>query len=139
MSIARTISRRADCKTLPFKTGTGISAATHANKGYAVVLDITAVTGKFDMPTVVLPGTSGGEKIVGELRDVHANGTCSVEVRDMLLRADAAYEAADNGNVLASHTVAGETATSTTITEGPVVYGGFTEDSVNYFRAMRYA
>ena len=142
MSIARSVSRRADCKTLPFKAGTGIVKATHANRGFAVILHATAV-GKFDMPTVVLSGTTAGQKFIGELRDVHDDGTCGVEVRDMLLRADGAYAAADNGDVLGTHTVAGVTATASALDDGPIVYGGFTEAvdgaDVNFFRAMRLA
>ena len=137
MSIARSMSRRADCKKLPFRTGSGIVKATHANKGYAVILDVSKAVGKFDIPQVVLSGTTAGAKILGELCDVHDDGTCSVEVRDMLFRADAAYGAADNGGVLGTHTVAGTTAVSSALDDGPIVYGGFTEDSVNYFRAAR--
>lgn len=137
MSIARSMSRRMDCKSLPFRTGAGIVKATHANKGFAVILDISKAVGKFDISQVVLSGTTAGAKILGELRDVHDDGTCSVEVRDMLLRADGAYAAADNFGVLGTHTVAGVTATASALDDGPIVYGGFTEDSVNYFRAMR--
>ena len=136
MSIARSISRRMDCKTLPFRTGAGIVKATHANKGFAVIIDVSVAVGKFDIPTAVLSGTTAGQKILGELRDVHDDGTCSVEVRDMLLQADGAYAAADNDKVLGTHTVAGVTKT-TNLDDGPVVYGGFTEDTVDYFRAMR--
>ena len=139
MSIARSIARRADCKMLPFTAGAGIVKATHANRGFAVILDPSQAVGKFDMPQVVLSGTTAGAKILGELRDVHDDGTCSVEVRDMLLRADAAYAAADNGGVLGTHTVAGVTATAATLDDGPIVYGGFVEDAVTYFRAMRLA
>ena len=137
MSIARSMSRRADCKKLPFRAGTGIVKATHANKGFAVILDTSKAVGKFDIPTVVLSGTTAGAKIYGELCDVHDDGTCGVEVRDMLFRADAAYAASDNGGVLGTHTVAGTTAVASTLDDGPIVYGGFTEESINYFRAMR--
>ena len=137
MSIARSMSRRADCKKLPFRTGSGIVKATHANKGFAVILDVSKAVGKFDLSTVVLSGTTAGAKILGELCDVHDDGTCSVEVLDMLFRADAAYAMADNGGVLGTHTVAGTTAVASGLDDGPIVYGGFTEDSVNYFRAMR--
>ena len=137
MSIARSMSRRMDCKKLPFRTGAGIVKATHANKGFAVIFDVSKAVGKFGIPTVVLSGTTAGAKILGELRDVHDDGTCSVEVRDMLFRADGAYVAADNFGVLGTHTVAGTAAVAADLDDGPIVYGGFTEESVNYFKAMR--
>lgn len=139
MSIARTIVRRADRQSLPFKVGTGITKATHANKGYAVILDVSKAVGKNEKATVVLSGTTAGAKIVGELLDVNDDTKeCSVEVRDMLLRLNTAYDKANNGAVLGTSTTAGVVDVAAALDDGPILQGGFTESSVNYGRAQRF-
>lgn len=140
-SIGRSASRRADCKQLPFKHDNTIQKS-HANRGFAVTLKVGA--DKFGMATVGLVSTTAGDHITGELRDVHDNGTCSVEVRDMILRTDDAYAAADLHGVLAGRgTVAGDADVAASAQEGPIVYGGFSEAdgsaTAHFFKAQRFA
>lgn len=139
MSLAREVPRRADRQKIDVKIGAGITKATHANKGYAVVLDVATAVGKYEgkLP-VVLSGTTAGLPIVGELLDVNdMTKEGSVEVRDMMLRGDAAYDKANNGKVLGTHTVSGVTAAADTLKAGPVLFGGFTEGTDHYYRAVR--
>ena len=140
-SIGRSASRRADRQKLPFKHATGITKA-HANRGFGVKL--SALADQFGMATVDLVDTAG-DSLTGELLDVHDDGTCSVEVRDMILRTNNAPAAADLGDPLAGRgTVDGQTdvTTSTTLMNAPIVYGGFSADdggtNTHFFRAMRY-
>ena len=145
-SIGRNASRRADCKKLPFKTS--ITKA-HANRGFAVKLSDLA--GQFGQAEVELVDTAG-DLIIGELCDVHDDGTCSVEVRDMILRTNNAVAAADLGGILVGRgTTDGDVdvaaSTVTAPTEGPIVVGGFTARDeglttpadVHFFRAQRLA
>ena len=141
-SIARSVARKADCRKLPYKHATGITKA-HANRGFAVKL--SALSDKFGQATVEIVDTAG-DHIIGELCDVHDDGTCSVEVRDMIFRTNNTVAAADLGGILAGRgTVDGDADVNATVREGPIVYGGFvqrdeglaTPANVNFFRAER--
>ena len=143
-SIARSVARKADCRKLPYKHATGITKG-HANRGFAVKL--SSLADKFGQATVDLVDTAN-DHIVGELCDVHDDGTCSVEVRDMILRTNNTVAAADLGGILAGRgTTDGDADVSTAaaVKEGPIVYGGFvqrdeglaTPANVNFFRAER--
>ena len=77
----------------------------HENRHFPVILDVTVATGKFDMPTVTIQGSTAGENAVvyGELLEVNTgNETCSVQPEGLMyLRAKAAYAMADNGKPVA--------------------------------------
>lgn len=147
ISIGRAAARRADRKRLKFKHHATAITKAHANRGFAVKL--SAAAGQFDDSTVTLVDTAG-DLITGELCDVHDDGTCSVEVCDMIFRTDNAIVAGDLGKILVGRgTTDGDAdidTTTTTPLEGPIVYGGFTARDeglvtpadVHFFRAQRY-
>lgn len=134
----RHIPRFEGGKQITCRKGDAITDA-HANQGYAVILNQSVATGKLDDIVVNLSGTTAGVTIFGELLDVNGD-YCTVEVKDMVFRAAAAYAAGDNDDVILSSSTTGVGAhapASATVNNAPTVYAGFTESGTHYLRAMR--
>lgn len=131
----------------------------HANRHFPVILDATAVQGRFDFPTVGIQGATAAENVVvyGELLGVNPeNETCEVQFEGLMyLRAKAAYVIANKGLPVALSDTAdqvkpvtvGDTSSGdmsaliNAIINAPQVEGGFSIDesgtTINIYKCRK--
>ena len=127
---------------IPCKGASDLTAA-RANQRYAVILDVAVTTDLNDNPTVTRSGTTAAaDSILGEYQTREGDGTVRVcNVGTLVLRASAAYTAANNGFGVTSSTTAGVVAVAGTIGGGlGRITGGGTEEidgaTVNVYKVQ---
>ena len=85
---------------------TGLTAA-NANKHFLVVPDVRFTTGLNDLPVYTLSGTTADQTAAFGEYQTFEKGKASIEVKEMIVRASAAYAAIDNGSSIQTSTTAG--------------------------------